>query len=309
MNSPFQYPITLAAYDPLGNLIPMAVVFFVVIPMLKAVWAYLTREKKPKVLLESQPGFQGNTSLDDFRNPESAVLKWWQNHTERFFAVETVGAGVRFYAPDRVVEELHSAIIGGQFAAAANMHVHAKGQDGKWIASTQPVADFVKSVFQLSILYRPVWGHAMAGLKWGALSGIALKLVDTATGLMSVEPGAALCFVIAIAVCFLPKIGVIGMIIVTVAMGQFYRGNFFMMGISAAIIGAVLGCLPGMGLGALIGLSKRPQLPRAPDTRPEGVSIALKATLLPFAGGTALVVLYFFVFSPWLMPILAKQHG
>ena len=306
MNDALQHPVLLAAYNPLGNLIPLAIVFFVVIPILKAVWEYLTREKKPKIDLESQPGFQGDTSIDDFRNPESAALKWWQNNTEKFIAVETADAGVRFYAPDDLLEELRSEVIDGKLAAGANMHVYTKGQDGKWITSTQAVANFVKSIFKLNILYRPVWAHSMAGLKWGALIGIVLKLVDTAVGLMSVEPGAALCFVIAIAVCFIPRVGIVGMITVTVVMGQFYRGNFFMMGISAAIIGAILGCLPGMAFGGLIGLSKRRKLPHAPDAKPEGNAIALKTTLLPFVGGAVLAALYFFVLNPWLMSVLAK---
>ncbi|WP_395744497.1 hypothetical protein [Prosthecobacter sp.] len=281
----------------------LAVVFFIVIPMLKAFWAFITREPEPPKDLTD---LQREISVEEFNDPENAGRKKWEGEFPRFFAIETRGGGVRFYRPEDMVKEVRAAIMDGSHPAHANAHTRWKDAEGKWHQTTQSVAEFARSAFKLNVLYRPSWSHAMAGLKWGMLIGICLKLLDTAASLAVVAPGAALCFLIAIGVCFIPRVGVVGVIVATVVMRQFYQGNFIMIAFVSALTGAVLGCLPGMTLGGLIGWARRSRLPLAPDAEPEGGALALKTILLPFAGGAAVIALYLLVFNPWAMAQLSE---
>jgi hypothetical protein len=76
--------------------------------------------------------------------------------------------------------------------------------------------------------------------------------------------------------------------------------------LSATLVGAVLGCLPGMAIGGIIGVSRKQALARAKDAEPEPAGLALKTVAFPFAGAGAVWGLYFFVFNPWLASVLAK---
>jgi hypothetical protein len=147
----------------------------------------------------------------------------------------------------------------------------------------------------------------MAGLKWGALVGVGLKLLDTLIMLGSADPALAFMFLVAIGVCFIPRVGMIAVIIVVIAMAKFTRVNLFIMGLAAALIGAILGCLPGMAIGGIIGFRRKSSLSCARDATPEPEGLFVKAVLLPLIGGCGLFVFYILVFNPWLVSVLEKS--
>ena len=154
----------------------------------------------------------------------------------------------------------------------------------------------------------PVWSHAMAGLKWGALVGVGLKLLDTFVALASVDPMMALLFAGAVVVCCVPRIGVIGIIVISLWMTKYSSANFFLMAGAAALVGAVLGSLPGMAIGGIVGLCRKGHLPRvegAPELSP-GDALA-RAVVLPALGGGVLLAMYFLVVNPWIYEVLERQ--
>ena len=78
----------------------------------------------------------------------------------------------------------------------------------------------------------------------------------------------------------------------------------------ATLVGAILGCLPGMAIGGAIGLSRRKTLPCATDAGPEPDGLFLKVFVFPILGGAALWTLYLLIFNPWVyeyLSIMEKQ--
>jgi len=211
-----------------------------------------------------------------------------------------------FYNKEEIDSTLRANILSGKHRKNNKVEIHSKTNEGKWNKTDSTLLEFAKSHFKLRILYQPVWGHAISGLQWGAGVGIILKFLDTFIGLAIIDPTLAVLFLVAIGVCFIPRIGMIGVAIFIFFMIKFsnVNVNFFFMVIGAALAGASLGCLPGMAIGGIIGLSRKQSLARAMDASAEPQGILLKAVLLPLIGGIALFVFYFFVFNPWLVDLL-----
>jgi len=148
----------------------------------------------------------------------------------------------------------------------------------------------------------------MSGLKWGALIGIGLKFLDTLISLFFVDPVLAIMLIIVAGMCAIPRIGSgIGIVsvIVPIAISEFVKVNLLAMFLAVMIIGSILGCLPGMAIGGIVGLARKKSLPLARDAKPERY-VVLKAVVLPLLGGAVLWALYLFVFNPWLMNIMRK---
>ena len=94
------------------------------------------------------------------------------------------------------------------------------------------------------------------------------------------------------------------MVVVGFLLAKFTHMNFFMMAISATLIGAILGCLPGMFIGGIIGWIRRGSLLKAHDAIDEPSSVLLKTIALPLLGAVALIYSYIVYFNPWLISIL-----
>jgi hypothetical protein len=223
-----------------------------------------------------------------------------------FVVAQTSSGEHRLCNREQFVSTLREGILDGSLSAGSTIDVHSKTTDGKWSKTVSPLAQFANGYFKLKVLYKPVWSHAMAGLKWGACVGVGVKLLDTLILLSYVNPALALMFLVAIGVCLIPRIGIVGVVLVSVMMMKYTKANFFMMGLSAGIIGAILGCLPGMAVGGCIGLARRKGLPLAKDANPEPEGLLLKTVIFPLLGATALWFSYLFVFNPWLMGVLEK---
>lgn len=174
------------------------------------------------------------------------------------------------------------------------------------------LAEFAKEHFKLRILYEPVWSHALAGLKWGALAGICLKLADTFMLLDSVDRTlgglflAAIAFAVSLWVALrdmaapiiLTAVALFVTKFVDLSMGRgtrsgAHRGNF--------------GLLAWQAVGGAIGLVRQKSLPRAKDALPEPGGLLLKMVIFPLVVGAAVWVLYLLFFNPWITSVLAKE--
>jgi hypothetical protein len=243
---------------------------------------------------------QNQTVLETQEDPRVGSLK---REKDWFIAVEGVNETKSYYDKKEIKTTLRNAILEGRHRQASAVAIYVKTKDGKWNLVNKTLRDFAKDYFQLRILYQPVWGHAMAGMKWGILVGIGLKLLDTLILLGSINPQLAFFFLIAIVACCIPRIGVVGMIMVSYLMIKFSKVNFFFIGIAAALTGAILGCLPGMAIGGAIGMYRRSNLPLAQDVMAETGNLMVTTLILPLFGGTALLLFYFYVFNPWLIKV------
>jgi hypothetical protein len=149
-----------------------------------------------------------------------------------------------------------------------------------------------------------VWDHAVKGLTWGVYIGIGLKCLDTFIGLVQVDVLTAVLFLVAIGVCFIPKVGVGAAVVLALVMSRFTGLNLFITVIAAALIGAILGALPGLAIGGLTGILRRNSPRAAGMVTPESGSIIITAFIIPLIGGIALFLVYWFVFNPWLISVI-----
>lgn len=207
------------------------------------------------------------------------------------------------HGKDEIGTSLRENILKGEYTRTSKVAVHVKDKEGKWQKTESTLFEFAKGNFSLRILFQPVWSHAMAGLKWGAMVGIGLKLLDTLILLGSVDPALAIMFLVAIGICFIPRFGFGAVIMFLIITAKYTEANFFMMGIAAALTGSILGCLPGMAIGGVIGFCRSNSLERAKDHEESGGLFA-KAVLLPAMGGGGLFAFYLFVVNPWIVSIL-----
>jgi hypothetical protein len=238
--------------------------------------------------------------------PEVDEVEDFRKNNDWFALVHTSDGQLRLCDKKQVADTFRKDILDGVLNAASAVDVHAKTKDGQWSKTTSPLTQFAKGFFKLRVLYEPVWSHAMTGLTWGALTGIGLKFLDTLILLGSVDPGLAFLFVVVAAVCAIPRIGVLAMIGISIVMMRFAKANLFVTLLAVMATGSILGCLPGMAIGGAIGLGRKKNLPLAPDAKPEGGIMVLKALVLPLLGAAALWALYLFVFNPWMANVMSR---
>lgn len=209
-----------------------------------------------------------------------------------------------YYSNDELLTRFHDNIIEGMHRRDDMVVIHNKDNAGNWQRTESTLFDYAKNHSKLRSLYQPVWGYAMEGLRWGAIAGAFLKLADTFVMLLMADTGLAVLFAFAVGSCFIPRIGVLGMFLISFILLKFSPVNFFIMGLTSALTGAILGCLPGMAIGGIIGFCKKNSLQLAPDASPNPTGLALKAVIIPLLAGCTLILLYIFVFTPWLLSVL-----
>jgi hypothetical protein len=236
------------------------------------------------------------TEVEKLKKFKSWFIEVYQNNDE-----------LKYYDKENFISQLHQSILNNSISINNKLCVYAKTDKGTWGKKDFTIETFAKQHFKLGILYKPIWEHAMTGLKWGALTGIMIKLLDTLIGLASVDPLLAFLFLVAIAVCFIPRIGTIGVIAISFLMMKYSSANFFLIGLVAAFTGAILGCLPGMAVGSIIGFVRKSHLPLASDAKPEPKHYILTKVLIPLIVGVGLILFYLFVFNPWLLEVIQQQ--
>ncbi len=238
-------------------------------------------------------------------NPDEEQIETLKK-TKKWFAIALNNSGEKIiYQLETFQNEMEKNIIEGIHSANNPIDTYTKNDKGEWTKANSTVTLFSRGYFKLGVLYRPVWSHAVSGLKWGALIGVAIKLFDTFIMLLQVEEGMAFLFLIAIGVCFIPRIGMGLMIVVSLILSRLSKVNFFFMALAGALVGAIIGCLPGMALGGIIGLVRRDNLQKAKDAEPEENHVVVKSVILPLVFGLLIIWFYIFVFNPWLVEALS----
>jgi len=185
-----------------------------------------------------------------------------------------------------------------------------------WNQKATTLKEFMKKHFAVGVLYQPVWSHALAGLKWGAAIGIILKSIDSSIGFYQTDPFMAVLITLGILICFIPRYGTMSFFIFLFTVSQYPDTELILpIILLTALVGTALGCLPGMAVGGLIGWCRRRSLPRAHDAVSESRGVIVKAVLIPFLSGCAVMAVYIFVIFhmllPWLysMSKLLAEHG
>ena len=215
------------------------------------------------------------------------------------------GEEVSFTSED-LIPALRSGILADALRPNDKIDLNSIDKKGNNVIKTMSLLDFTKSDFNLRILFQPIWSYAMAGLKWGAIIGACLKLFAATIELGLVNPGLAVLFFIAIGACFIPRVGFVAVVILSIILTRLTGGNLFIMGLTSAVTGAILGCLPGMFVGGLIGRIKKDPMNCARDLSGEPKLVVLTGIVLPFAGAVALVLFYLLVLNPWLVQVLSS---
>ncbi len=246
----------------------------------------------------SQPEAPSQTPTDEEVETFKKTCNWFvvgENSTGRWFCTKKEFADI-----------FRRNILEGTFTAACTVDVHVKTKDGKWNKTSSSLAQFAKRHFKIGVLYEPVWSHAMAGLKWGALSGIVLKYLDTLFLLGSIDPRMAFLFLVVTGVCVIPRLGMPLVIVVSISLYRFTKANLFITLLAVMLFGSILGCLPGMAIGGAIGFLRRKNLPVASDATPERSGLVWKVMVLPLLGSVIILGGYFGVVNPWFQQILSK---
>ena len=238
------------------------------------------------------------------RNTKNQTIEKYKRSKDWFVFIEDSQGNNSFYTKNNFSHEIQNRLINGNLNSNTKIEGHFKNNEKKWEFKNTSIREFIKDFYKLRNLYEPIWNNALTGLKWGAIIGIGLKLIDTAILFRHADPLLALLFIGAIGLLFIPKIGTIGMIIAVILLNRLTEVNLYLAAISAALIGGILGCLPGMCLGGLYGLIRRNSIPKAHDAEPENISVILKAIILPFIGGISLILTYIYIFNPWLQSVL-----
>jgi hypothetical protein len=239
--------------------------------------------------------------------PTDAEVEAFKTTNDWFVVVQTSDGQRRLCNKKQFTDIFRKDILDGLLSSESTVDVHFKTKEGQWNKTFLLLAQFAKRHFKLRVLYEPVWSHAMSGLKWGALIGIGLKFLDSLISLFFVDPVLAIMLIIVAGMCAIPRIGIAMSGIVSIAISGFVKVNLLGMFLGVMIIGSILGCLPGMAIGGIVGLARKKSLPLARDAKPERY-VVLKAVVLPLLGGAVLWALYLFVFIPWLMNIIAKRY-
>jgi hypothetical protein len=245
----------------------------------------------------------GDTKQSITEKEEDPTVQSFKNDKNWFMGI-SVGDSTHYYDKKQFITELRTNILETKYEKNNKVVIYNKDKDGSWKKTKSTLGEFAKNHFKLRVLYEPVWSHAMAGLKLGAIAGLFIKCADTFLMLLADEPVAAFLFALAVGVFLIPRIGWVTVAAIAFAMARFSSINFFFIGLAAALVGAILGCLPGMAIGGIIGFSRKNSLSVAKDAVPEQDGLFLKAVLLPLISGCALFAIYLFVFNPWLMEVL-----
>ena len=238
-------------------------------------------------------------------DPRVEILK---KTCDCFFEVEAKDGLLKFYQGKDLLEELPQDLTAGTVDRQSAVTLHTQDPDdaGSWTTVKGDVSELSESHFEIKRLYEPVWTYAMRGMKWGAVGGVILMLADTFLMLAATEPSLGLLFLCAVLVCFIPKIGMLGVCMISMMMFRISEVNFFIMGLSAGLTGAILGALPGMAIGGAIGLLRCNSLASPKDlTIEDRQGNLINAFLAPLCGCTGVFALYLYVFNPWLIEVLS----
>ena len=255
-----------------------------------------SQESSDNLVVLAEESFSGHVTTI-----EAEALK---ESKDWFIEVHQQNGIVTYFDNGNFIVGLRSKLIDRVFQKDDRLIVYSKDEQGVWGETEFTIGSFSRHHFKLNLLFKPIKEHALMGLKWGAIGGAVLKLLDTVVGLYAAEPTLALLFLAAIGVCIIPRIGTVGVVILSFIIMQTSSMNFFLVGLVSGVTGALLGCLPGMFIGGAIGVIRKQSFKHTIQSFDEKGYNFFTVVLTPLLVGTGLIVLYLMVLNPMFLKML-----
>jgi len=245
------------------------------------------------------------------RRNDSIISDYGDEAVPLTITVSTHSRTIRYWekTADATLGALRTDILQGTLSRDAKTSVETKmasGKSAKWDGPLLRCA--LRFPARLANLYLPLRQHAVSGLVFGILIGILLCL--SYLGFVVYQSNsifgtailglAALTAAAAILTAMNRSIGLIWYAFFILCAYLVLNGLFAMV-LGSAFIGALLGSMPGMTVGAIIGTLRRPKLPRAYDAPNENAFIHIAIPLI-------LSILIWSAFSIWARPYLTSYH-
>jgi hypothetical protein len=236
-----------------------------------------------------------------------ASLEAFKNLCEWFVVATTSDGQRRICTKKNFQRVLLVDILAGLLRAEDELQVHSKRKDGRWVESFPSLRGFALQHRKLRVAYEPVWTHAATGARWGVVAGVSVAILNALIFYSMTDPWVAVCLGASALVAFVPRFGS--------RIAPFVFGSLGLMGkvapafgiLTAIIIFAILGGLPGMTIGGAIGWVREEKLPRAPDAPAEGGFVAVKALVLPLVGWLLAWSVFALVVYPWAARIVGSS--
>lgn len=220
--------------------------------------------------------------------------------TNWFLCVQPDQGEAKYFDAPAVTMELRQTILSGEYPKGTPVIVYSKNDQGQWSETKQNLISFARGNFGLRVLYEPVWAHAMKGISWGLRVGAVVQLLFGVLALNQVNPMAAFLLAVFGGALFIPKAG--GPVVGIAAFWICKDGQFWIisMALTAMATGAILGCLPGMAVGGIVGIIRAGSFPQAAEGG-DPSNVAVKAVLLPMLGAIALFAFHIIIVEPWAL--------
>lgn len=210
------------------------------------------------------------------------------------------------------LEQLREEILKGTIPHDAPTTIATRLKDGKVQTVEGPLLRLSSRYKQLAALYTPIRRYSIAGVGYGCLTGVIIALFNLGIAISRVNNGLGLAFIgTAISLVVFPlleknkvKVGFPFSLIPLVLPGYIGLEGGFAMGLGAVCAGALLGCMPGMAIGAIVGAVRRPRLTLAYDAPREN---ALLRILIPALIAVAIWTAYFYLMFHYLFPFLMNR--
>lgn len=279
------------------------------VPLLTPDLQYRLRENAVEDVIAAETGqFLPEVTSDALtaEQPTAALLAEQMKQNAEWFMLTTLPDGTLQAYTQPELAQLKPMLQSGEITAAHPVHLFAYNEATKeWSDETGTLQAVINNHFELGVMFSPVWEYAVAGLKWGAITGIGLKLLDSLILLIEVQNPMFIILVFLAAIFVFQRH--IGSTIVSAAsfgVGYAFGISPFAMLFGVVVAGTILGILPGMFIGAITGLLRRNSIPRAFNAAPESNAFVFTLLLGSLGGSIIILYLYIAVFMPWLVTVL-----
>lgn len=209
------------------------------------------------------------------------------------FEIEVPGRATRRFESAEAVRE---AILCGEIPRTASIRKMGGTSVGKPVA----VDLWAKSNGKLRSLYTPVWSLTLKGAWIGFLVVAALKALDTLFLLFSVNPSAAILWLLIGAAMFSPKWKVQIIVAAFIVGSKAGINPFTLFGAWTGVLvfAAVFGISAGMAVGTIAGYLRAWGARTAPDAQGEGLKPVIWGLAVPGMAFLIAAVVYVQVLLP-----------
>jgi hypothetical protein len=199
-------------------------------------------------------------------------------------------------------EAVRAAILRGEVPKAAPIRALGASRNSKAIV----VEDWARSNSRLRSIYAPVWSSSLKGAVVGLIVVGILKSLDSLVLLFSVNPPAAILWLLVGAGIFSPKWK--AQFMAAALFASFKTGIPFMTlwgaWFGVAAFAAVFGISAGMPVGTIVGLLRAKNHPTAPDANSEGSKPVIWGLAVPLAVFVTAAVAYVQLIAPALLNVI-----